>query len=144
MFNPDRDQARQFFFDTWAKYRASQPLTALESQTLDILLAHPEYQPLLDTPQRHAQRDWLPETGETNPFLHLALHLALAEQLSIDQPHGLKTRYLALHEKLGDEMAAQHACLECLGETLWQSQRYGTPLDAAIYLGCLDRLLGRQ
>ena len=40
-------------------------------------------------PSASLDRDWAPKGGETNPFLHLSLHLAVAEQLAIDQPAGI-------------------------------------------------------
>ncbi|MCA1979424.1 MAG: DUF1841 family protein [Thiobacillus sp.] len=142
MFSPSRDQVRQFFFDVWAKYRAGQPLSGAEVPALDIVLAHPEYHRVLDAPERYRDRDYPPEAGETNPFLHLSMHLALAEQLAIDQPAGLRARYEMLLSRHGDVMRAQHALIDCLGETVWRAQRDQAPFDAAVYLGCLDRLLG--
>lgn len=139
MFNPSREQARQFLFDTWHKYRARQPLSALEGMMLDILLQHPEYHTLLDAPERNLERDYPPERGETNPFLHLNLHLAVAEQLSIDQPPGLAGRYRALLAQCGDPHQAQHRIMECLGEMIWQAQRQGGAPDPEIYFSCLER-----
>lgn len=144
MFNPSRDQVRQFFFDVWAKYRAGQPLAGAEQPALDAVLAHPEYHALLDQPERFQDRDYLPESGETNPFLHLSMHLAITEQLSIDQPPGIRVRYQQLLERSGDEMAAQHAIMECLAEMIWQVQRHHTPFDSAAYLACLDHTLGAR
>lgn len=144
MFNPSRDQVRQFFFDVWAKYRAGQPLAGAEQPALEAVLAHPEYHPLLDAPERHRDRDYPPEAGETNPFLHLSMHLALAEQLAIDQPPGLRARYEKLLAQHGDPMRAQHAVIDCLGETIWRAQRDRAPFDAAVYLDCLDRLPGNM
>ncbi len=142
MFTPSRDQVRRFFFDVWAKYRAGQPLAGAEQPALEIVLAHPEYHALLDAPDRHLDRDYPPEAGETNPFLHLSLHLALAEQLGIDQPPGLRARYDRLLAHHGDAMRAQHAAIDCLAETVWRAQRDHAPFDAALYLACLDRQLG--
>src|SRR3972149_10565344 len=88
MFNHSREQVRRYFFDTWGKYRASTPLQGLETVALQVILLHPEYHALLEVPERSADRDYTPEMGQTNPFLHLSLHLALEEQLSIDQPAG--------------------------------------------------------
>lgn len=139
MFNPSRDQARQFLFDTWHKYQARQPLSALESMTLEIILRHPEYHALLNAPERYLERDYLPEQGETNPFLHLGLHLAIAEQLSIDQPPGIAGNYQALLAKSGDPHLAQHQVMDCLGEMIWQAQRSRSAPDAAVYLDCLSR-----
>lgn len=143
MFNPSREQVRRFFFDVWAKYRAGQPLVGAEQPALEVVLAHPEYHALLDAPARHLERDYPPEAGETNPFLHLSLHLALAEQLAIDQPPGLRARYDQLLARFGEPMRAQHALIDCLAETIWRAQRAQTAFDAAVYLDCLDRLLGQ-
>ncbi|MDA8127624.1 MAG: DUF1841 family protein [Betaproteobacteria bacterium] len=142
MFNPSRDQVRQFFFDVWAKYRAGQPLEGAERPALDAVLTHPEYHALLDQPERYRERDYLPEHGETNPFLHLSLHLAVSEQLSVDQPPGIRARYQRLLDRHGEPMDAQHAVMDCLGEMIWQVQRNGTAFDSAGYLRCLDRALG--
>jgi hypothetical protein len=142
MFNPSRDQVRQFFFDVWAKYRAGQPLTGAEQPALEVVLAHPEYHALLDQPDRYIEREYLPESGETNPFLHLSIHLAISEQLSVDQPPGIRDRYQRLLKQHGDAMDAQHAVMDCLAEMIWQVQRYQTAFDSAAYLRCLDVRLG--
>jgi len=142
MFNPSRDQVRQFFFDVWAKYRAGQPLSGAEQPALEAILAHPEYHDILGQAERFRERDYLPEFGETNPFLHLSMHLALAEQVSTDQPAGVRERYRKLLERHGDTMQAQHEAMDCLAEMVWQSQRSGAPYDPAAYLNCLDRKAG--
>lgn len=142
MFNPSRDQVRTFFFEVWAKYRAGQPLAGAEQPALDAVLAHPEYHAILDQPERYQARDYLPESGETNPFLHLSMHLAITEQLSIDQPPGIRARYQKLLKQHGSEMDAQHAVMECLAEMIWQVQRHQTAFDSAAYLRCLDHTLG--
>ena len=137
MFNPSREQARQFFFDTFARYRNGNPLSGLEQTALEVLLLHPEYHSMLDDPDRHLDRDYTPKTGGLNPFLHLSLHLAVAEQLSIDQPRGIRAAFEALQEDLGSQHDALHAILECLGDTLWRAQRQGTAPDQDAYLDCL-------
>jgi hypothetical protein len=138
MYAPTRTEARQFFFETWRKYRAAEPLSALERIALQVLLAHPEYQPILDAPERHGERDYAPEAGELNPFLHLSLHLAVEEQLAIDQPPGIRGEFERLRAAKG-EHEAKHEVLECLGEVVWSAQRNGTAPDGAIYLECLRR-----
>jgi Domain of unknown function (DUF1841) len=138
MYTPTRDEARQFFFDTWLKYRRGEPLAGLESIALQVLLAHPEYHALVDAPERHADRDFSVDAGEINPFLHLSLHLAVEEQLSIDQPPGLRAEFERLRTAKG-EHAAKHEVLECLGEVVWQAQRDRAAPDAQAYLECLRR-----
>ena len=145
MFNPSRDQARQFFIDTWAKVQRHDPLSALEEKTAAIIALHPEYQRVLQNPESFVTTDWRPEAGDINPFLHLGFHLAIQEQLDIDQPPGIRAIHAQLAAKLDDEHAAKHEILECLGETLWQSQRTGQALDGALYLQLLrQRLPSRQ
>ena len=139
MFAPSRDQARQFFFDTWSKYQAGTPLAGLETVAIEVILLHPEYHRVLDKPDRSADRDYTPEAGQTNPFLHMSLHLAIAEQLSIDQPPGIRAAFEALLALKGERHEALHVALECLGETLWRAQRDGTGPDAQAYLECLRR-----
>jgi Domain of unknown function (DUF1841) len=139
MFSPSRDQARQFFFATWAKYQAKQLLEGAERLALEAILSHPEYQPLLDQPERYQDQDYPPEFGETNPFLHLSMHLAIAEQLSIDQPPGICERHARLLQIHGEAMLAQHEVMDCLAEMIWQAQRQGGQYSPSIYFDCLDR-----
>jgi hypothetical protein len=65
-------------------------LTPLEAMALAVLVEHPEYHAVLDDRERYLDRDWKAEGGETNPFLHLQMHLAIEEQVSIDQPPGIR------------------------------------------------------
>ena len=139
MFNPSRDEARRFLMEAWRKRRTGLPLTDLEAIAAAIVARHPEYHAVLEAPESSLPRDWRPESGDENPFLHLSLHLAIAEQLAIDQPPGIRAEYDRIREARGDEHAAQHAVLECLGEVVWSAQRHGTAPDAALYLACLAR-----
>lgn len=136
MFDPSRDQVRDTFFETWRKYRAGEPVVGIETLALEAILAHPEYHEVLSQPERYRARDY---TDELNPFLHLSLHVALAEQLSIDQPPGIVQCFDALLRRAGGRHAAMHEAIECLGETVWRAQRDRTPPDAAAYLECLAR-----
>jgi len=139
LFNPTRDQVREFFFALWAKSRAGGELTALESMALALVMEHPEYQDVLANPERFLDREWKPEGVETNPFLHLSLHLAIEEQVSIDQPPGIREAVGKLAAKHGSEHEARHAVMDCLAEIVWQAQRNGAPFDNAAYLDCLAR-----
>ena len=141
MFTHDRRQLREVFFRAWRNHRDHLPLSGVENIIVDIALRHPEYQPLLEHPERHEEQDYLPEMGATNPFLHMGMHIAIAEQLSIDQPHGVRALYQRLLQQSNDPHDAQHRAMECLSEMVWQAQRNGTAPDEAIYLSCLKRLV---
>ena len=139
LFNPSRDQVREFFFGLWAKSRAGEALTPLESMALAIVMEHPEYHAVLGDAERYREREWRPEGGETNPFLHLSMHLAIEEQLSIDQPPGIREAVRRLEARCGSAHEARHAVMDCLAEMVWQAQRNGAPFDNAAYLDCLAR-----
>jgi hypothetical protein len=139
MFNPTRDQARQFLFDLWAKHRAAAALTPLESMALAVILEHPEYHAMLEDRERYLERDWKPEGGETNPFLHLQMHLAIEEQVSIDQPPGVRDAVRALAGRHDSAHDARHDVMECLAEVIWQAQRSGAGFDQQAYVECLKR-----
>lgn len=144
MFNPSREEARRFFFDTWRKYRINETLSGLEGTALDIILQHPEYHAMLSEPDKYIDRDYLPEFGETNPFLHMSMHLAIEEQLSIDQPPGIRAHFQRLLEKGGAAHDAQHIAIDCLAEMIWQAQRNQSSPDAAFYLACLEEKARRK
>lgn len=139
MFTPTREQVRNFFFDTWRKYREGAALEGLETVALEVLLLHPEYHHVLDDPARFLDRDYTPEEGQTNPFLHMSMHVAIAEQLSIDQPPGIRAEFERILAARGDRHDALHAVLECLGEVVWQAQRDRAAPDTEAYLECLRR-----
>jgi hypothetical protein len=139
MFNPSRDEARAFLVEAWRKHRTQQPLSALERIAAGLIAIHPEYHATFENPERHVERDYAPEAGDVNPFLHLSLHLAVAEQLAIDQPPGICAQFERLRAARGDEHAALHAVLECLGEVIWSAQRLRAPPDPALYIECLER-----
>ena len=137
MFNPSREQVRDLFLGAWQKYRAGAPLAGMESLALEVILLHPEYHAIVGQPAQVRDKDY---TDEGNPFLHMSLHVALEEQLSIGQPPGIALKFKRIIEKKGgDRHEALHEAIECLAETMWRSQRDGAPPDAAAYLQCLER-----
>lgn len=141
MFSNDRNQMRQVFLHAWGKHKENQPLEALEELIVGILSQHPEYQALLENADKALDRDYLPESGETNPFLHMGMHIAIHEQLSTDRPMGIAGLFQQLVMLAGDPHVAEHQVMDCLGEMLWRAQRDGRMPDEQAYLGCLQKLL---
>jgi len=139
LFNPSRDEARNFLFETWRKRRAKELLTPLEDLTAQLIEKHPEYHAVLEDPDGNQDKDYLPEHCETNPFLHLMMHLTIEEQISIDQPQGIRAHFVRLTRQFESEHDAQHRMMECLSEMIWQSQRNRTQPDALIYFTCLEK-----
>ncbi len=142
LFNPSRDEVRTFFFDTWTKFKKNLVLTDLEKIALGIIHMHLEYHAILNAPEQFKHQEYFPEFGETNPFLHMSLHLSILEQISINQPIGITDIYEKLKLKHQNEHDAQHDILECLGEVIWQAQRNNTALDANYYVQLLQQKAG--
>lgn len=142
LFNPSREEVREFFFNTWTQFNAQKPLTDLEKIALNVIHMHPEYHAILSAPEQFKHQEYFPEFGETNPFLHMSLHLSILEQISINQPLGITSIYNQLKLKHQNEHNAQHTILECLGESIWQAQRNNTALDINYYVQLLQQKVG--
>ncbi len=136
----DRGQTREVFFRAWRAHREGRPLEGVEKLIVQVALRHPEYHPVLEQSETARERDYFPEAGESNPFLHLGMHIAIEEQLSIDQPPGIRGWYQKLLSRYPDEHVVQHHMMECLGEMLWQASRRKTVPQEALYFDCLRRL----
>ena len=137
MFTPSQHDVRTFFCEAHRKHHAGEVLTPLEAIAADWIGQHPEYHAeLADLPAALAAV-YEVETGRTNPFLHLSMHLSITEQVGIDQPRGIKQAYELLCARRGSAHAAQHEVMECLGEMVWASQRSGLPPDGERYIACV-------
>ena len=138
MFNPSREQVRLFFCDAWKKHLERLPLVGAEVAAADLAARHPEYHALLTDAKGALEKEWTPEGGQMNPFLHLSLHLAIHEQVGIDQPPGIRAAFDSLRARM-DAHDAEHVLLECLAETIWKAQREGTAMDALAYVDAVRR-----
>lgn len=134
MFQPSQYDVRRFFCEAWRKHRQGLPMETMEAVAAPWIAEHPEYHTELDDVQAALAADYSVEGGRANPFLHLSMHLSISEQLSIDQPRGIRQAVDLLAARRGSMHAAQHEVMECLGEMLWQSQRTGLPPDGLAYL----------
>lgn len=145
MFGNDRESMRRFFAETWRKAQADESLEGMERVVAGVIAEHPEYQPLLAPGNESVmQRDYTPEDGQTNPFLHMGLHIALREQAGADRPPGIHALIEQLAAHQGDRHAAEHELMEPLGETLWRAQRDGVPPDEHAYIEAVRRLVGTR
>ena len=138
IFGQDRNELRQMYFDAWRKSKTGALLSPLEAQIATVIEDHPEYQELMTEGKTDAS--YSPEGGQTNPFLHMGLHLAIREQVATDRPPGIAALFNALLVKTGDAHDAEHKALECLAETLWEAQRANAMPDENAYLERLRRL----
>ena len=138
IFGQDRNELRKMYADAWKKQLAGQPLSPLEAQIAAVVAEHPEYHDALTGAD--LDRDYTPEGGQTNPFLHMGLHLGIREQVATDRPGGIAKIHRALTARHGDLHAAEHRMIDCLAETLWEAQSANRPPDEALYLERLRRL----
>lgn len=128
-----RDQLRGAYAAAWRKHRAGGLLTPLEAMIADVIALHPEFQPLLEAPDGGAAVPASASPAE-NPFLHMGLHLAVRDHVSIDRPRGLRELREQLQARCGDAHAAEHELMQALGETLRGAQRSGRPPQEQEYL----------
>jgi len=138
-FIQDRESGRRFFCEVWDKHRKGIALESLEDLVLGVIMEHPEYHDLLE--QADAQlREFTPEQGITNPFLHMGMHIAIREQVASDRPAGMAALYRRLLPEFATAHDLEHRIMECLGETLWVAQRNNTLPDENAYLECIRRI----
>ena len=138
MFGQDRTELRQMFFTSWKKHQDKQIMEPLEAVVAKIIELHPEYHSLLEN-QEAVDKDYTPEMGETNPFLHMAMHISIQEQLSTKRPFGIEQIHQSMLKKIKDPHETEHVMMECLGKMLWEAQSQNRAPDENDYLGCLKR-----
>lgn len=141
MFGNDRTQLRQYFFTAWKKKINAQPLSALEEIIAHVIEIHPEYHHHLSDPDNSLDKEWSPEQGESNPFLHMAMHISIHEQLGADRPTGILNLYQQLLTKYQLDHEVEHKMIDCLGFVMWQSQATGKEPDLNQYQECIRKLL---
>ncbi|TVO75220.1 DUF1841 family protein [Sedimenticola selenatireducens] len=139
MFGSDRTQMRRFFTETWRKAQSGEMLVPLEQLLAGVIQQHPEYHPLIESADNALDKDFLPDGGETNPFLHMGMHISLQEQIGTDRPAGIRNLYQKAVAKVGDSHEAEHQMMECLGKMLWEAQRENRAPDEQAYLHCVKQ-----
>ena len=138
IFGQNREELRALYRSAWQKRTEGLPMSALENQIADVIALHPEYHGALAADD--IDRDYLPEGGESNPYLHMGLHLGLREQIATDRPAGIRGVFTELSAGGGDVHAVEHRMIDCLAETLWEAQRDGSAPDERRYLERLRQL----
>ncbi len=140
--NQGRDELRRHYVQAWEKAQGGRTLVPLERVIADVIRLHPENDRLFETGGEDLlDKDYLPEFGKVNPFLHMSLHVAIHEQLTTGRPQGLREHYQDLAARLGEPHAAEHRIMDCLAETLWRAQRDGIEPSETDYLSCVQRAL---
>lgn len=142
-FGNNRDGMRQYYCDCWKKGSESVVLEPLEAQIVAVIKEHPEYHRLLESPDQAKSREYLPEMNETNPFLHMSMHLGIREQVGVNRPDGISELIQSITLKVGSH-EAEHQVMDCLAEAIWQAQRSGTQPDDAHYFQCIKEKLRNQ
>ena len=138
IFPQDRKSLRAFYREAWRKHQAGDILQPLESQVAQVVAEHPEYPQQIEADDDSAE--FTPEQGQSNPFLHMGMHLAIREQVGTNRPFGIADVHQRLAIKHGNAGEAEHRMMECLGEALWSAQRNNAPPDEQAYLNCLRKL----
>lgn len=137
MFSTERQDLRNIFFESWRKHCEQLAPEPLEAQIIAVMLEHPEYHAILNQPHCYEEKEFL----DSNPFLHMGLHLAVQEQINTNRPNGINTIFAELQKQANDTHTAEHKMIDCLGLLLWDAQRKGAMPDEQHYLTCLQQLL---
>ncbi len=143
LFNNDRNAMREVYYQSWQKKLKGETLNPTEAIISTVITEHPEYHKIFDKKQNHIDKDFSPESGQTNPFLHMGLHIAIREQLATNRPFGIKGIYLELMNKYQDNSTVEHMMMDHLVETMMASQRTGLPPNEQNYLQSLRQLLSQ-
>ncbi len=144
MFNPSQEDVRRFFCQVYAKQQSDQLSDALETLAGLWVDEHPEFHSDLADCDAALKRHYGGEAGQSNPFLHLSMHVSISEQCSIDQPRGIRQAVELLAAKRNSLHDAHHEVMECLGTMLWESQRSGQPPDGQAYIDAVQRQATRD
>lgn len=135
----NRDDIRRVYIGVWRKLQQGQALDPMESIIAEVVQLHPEYHAMLDSGDAALETEFAVEGGQSNPFLHMGMHIAIREQTGIDRPPGIRAAYTRLCQRRGQH-EAEHAMLECLAQSLWEAQRNNRPPDETAYLECVKKL----
>ena len=138
MFFTNQNETRLFFYSSWQKWQNRQPLTPLEEQIVTVITEHPEYHSFFTTPAT-LESNYFSELGETNPFLHLGLHLAIREQVATNRPAGIASLFQKLLKKNSNILDSEHIIMDYLAECLWVAQKEKAMPDETHYLNSLRR-----
>lgn len=130
MFKDERNTLRNQFFTAWEKHLKKSPIEPLEAQIISVIVDHPEYHEFFSARENQHQEI----SGDTNPFLHLSLHLALRDQIQTNRPVGIKTIFQTLYRKHACHLQAEHIMMACLEKILWKAQQSNQPPDEKEYL----------
>ncbi len=137
IFGQDRNELRKMYAEAWQKHCDKSPLTPLEAQIAQVVDDHPEYH---DVVSGDLDRDFTVEDGQTNPFLHMGLHLGIREQILTNRPAGIAAIFKALATRASGLHDAEHRMIDCLAETLWEAQSSNKAPDEVAYLERLRKL----
>ena len=136
MFTSDRSKQRQYLKQAWEKYTSHEQLEPLELQLSKIVEQHPEYQNLI----KNLDSEYFPEQGNTNPFLHINLHLTLQDQITMDQPKGIRDIHSQLIVKIKDAHEVEHMMMEHIAEMIFNAQKNNAAFDLDGYIQALKSL----
>jgi len=136
LYSQNRSEQRAFLSNAWVKFQDNEDLDPMEFQLVEIIKLHPEYHHLIQT----TDGEYFPEDGQVNPFLHINLHLALREQLSINQPIEVRLAYDSLLKKIKDPHEVEHTLIDCIAEMIFSAQKNNSSFDYKNYKKCLNNI----
>jgi hypothetical protein len=139
MFSPSQEDVRRFFCAVYEKSMRNAPMEAIETLASQWIAEHPAYHAEFANVEAALAKVYTNTQGQSNPFLHLSMHLSISEQCSIDQPRGIRQAVELLAHRRNSLHDAHHETMECLGRMLEESQSAGRAPDGDAYIACVQR-----
>jgi hypothetical protein len=136
----DREAMRRAWRTAWQRHQRGLPLEPLQAQLADLVAGHPQYHALLEASIDAGADAGAQQGPDSEGWLHLALHLALREQVGTDRPRGIAQVHQRLRAAAGEAHTAEHRMITVLARMLWDAQCSGRAPDEQHYLEELRRL----
>lgn len=140
LYGNNRSEIRAHYHEAYRKFKAGEVLTPLENQLIEIINLHPEYHYLFNDPEANLYQDFSADEGQSNPYLHMAMHAAIRDQIQLNQPQGIREIYQKLLQKIVDPHEVEHLMMDVLVEEIWQTMRNNKNFDGNVYLEKLKNL----
>ena len=139
LYGNDYLSFRKFFHQAWEKFTKKQPLDPMESIAATIISNHPEFHDFFSS-MDSLEAVITPESGNINPYLHVAHHLAIIEQINSNSPVGARTIYQQLIKREKDEHLVQHLMMSVLAEWLSDISNSRKEMNEHDYISALKKL----
>ena len=145
--NMDRAQNRKLFHMLWERAQNDDfaGLDDEQRRIAEALKLHAdEYHNVFEFSDVVPDREFDPQKGEVNPFLHISIHAAVQAQLEAKDPIEVLQFYNAMRKKKCSHHDALHLILTILAPLMFRTMKSLMPFDNNRYLSLLKKYKSRN